>query len=488
MIINRKNVKPAIFLTTLFYLAVAVIFVYFFVFSQQNIVTIAAKSLAPGNIRIFHKNSENNSCSRRGVKRRLPATDNFTRINFTLNSSNPKPLSLKFSGNPKKITVSYISIITNPFYELVLTGENMRKFFNEQEQIRTFSINGRREAELALAGEQGGIQSNGAKLVADKRYFFVFYLLLVIFPFIAWLLTAGLAGLFRAKKNEETAVPEYEKNEILPKQSKYCVAVFVINEGDKLLKQLQKMQQVCKNSVDIVVADGGSSDGSTNQDKLKKLGVNTLLVKTGKGRLGSQMRMAFDWALQRGYKGIVVIDGNGKDGVDAIRNFVSELDNEIDYVQGSRFIKGGHHQNTPLSRYLAVKLLHAPMMTLFSGFRYTDTTNGFRAYSSKLLTSEKLKIFRACFAGYELHYYIARKAAIENFSVKEIPVSRVYPASGKTPTKISPVKGNINVLYKLFKTCLGGYDPDSKQTFLVIAALSLLTIAAAVWLFKLFFV
>ena len=47
--------------------------------------------------------------------------------------------------------------------------------------------------------------------------------------------------------------------------------------------------------------DGGSTDGSTDHEKLKSLGVNTLLTKTGPGKLGAQMRMAFGWALDRGY-------------------------------------------------------------------------------------------------------------------------------------------------------------------------------------------
>ena len=256
-------------------------------------------------------------------------------------------------------------------------------------------------------------------------------------------------------------VPTYETYEFRPKTQKYCICVFVINEGDKLLNQLKKMNDFCKDSVDIVIADGGSKDSSTEHERLKTLGVNTLLVKTGPGKLGSQMRMAFDWALKRGYEGVIVVDGNGKDGMDAIPRFVEELDKGIDHVQGSRFIKGGYHENTPKSRLLGLKLLHAPLIRLASGFHYTDTTNGFRAYSARLLSSEKLEIFRDCFSGYELHYYLAIEAARQGFRCSEIPVSRVYPAEGKTPTKISGFKGNFNVLYKLFLSCLRVQVPRS---------------------------
>lgn len=252
-------------------------------------------------------------------------------------------------------------------------------------------------------------------------------------------------------------VPTYTTSEFAQKLNDYCVCVFVINEGDRLLNQLERMNSICKGVVDVVVADGGSTDGSTESEKLTSLGVNTLLVKTGPGKLGSQMRMAFDWALNRGYKGVVVIDGNGKDGVEAIPAFIAELEKGVDHVQGSRFILGGHHENTPKSRLLGLKLLHAPLIRLASGFHYTDTTNGFRAYSAKLLLSEKISLFRDCFVGYELHYYLAIQAAKGEFSIREIPVSRSYPLRGKIPSKISLVRGSIKVIAELLKTALGLY-------------------------------
>ena len=255
-------------------------------------------------------------------------------------------------------------------------------------------------------------------------------------------------------------VPSYETRELAPKANDYCISVFVINEGERLVKQLEKMQAICAGVVDVVVSDGGSTDGSTDLSKLKALGVNTLLVKTGPGKLGSQMRMAFDWALKRGYRGVIVVDGNGKDGMDAIPRFVEALKSGVDHVQGSRFIKGGYHENTPLSRLLGVKILHAPLMSLAARFRYTDTTNGFRAYSRGLLESEKLEIFRDCFTGYEFHYYLAIEAARCGYVCKEIPVSRVYPKGQPPPTKIKSVSGNAKVLRELFKCCRRKYRPE----------------------------
>lgn len=257
-------------------------------------------------------------------------------------------------------------------------------------------------------------------------------------------------------------VPEFTQHEFAPRQSDYCAAVFVIDEGQRLHSQLVRMRSVAE-SVDVVIADGGSSDGSTDHSRLTEARVNTLLVKTGPDKLGAQMRMAFAWALDRGYKGIVVVDGNNKDSAEDIPKFVQCLQDGYDHVQGSRFIPGGRHENTPLSRLIGLKVLHAPMIRLASGFHYTDTTNGFRAYSARLLADDRVAVFRDIFVGYELHYYLAIRAPRLGYRTIEIPVSRVYPAGVKSPTKISPLRGNMRVIRCLLAACSHQYDPPPQR-------------------------
>ncbi|MFL5331219.1 MAG: glycosyltransferase family 2 protein [Gemmataceae bacterium] len=252
-------------------------------------------------------------------------------------------------------------------------------------------------------------------------------------------------------------IPAFDQVEFQPKSADYCVCVFVLNENGKLLKQLEKMRDL--QGVDVVIADGGSTDGSTRREVVEALNVNTLLVKTGPGKLGAQMRMAFAWALDRGYRGVITIDGNNKDGPDAIPRFVEALESGNDHVQGSRFIRGGISENLPLSRWFGVKFIHSPLISVASHFRYTDTTNGFRAYSARFLADPRVAVFRDQFVGYELHYYLAIRAARLGFRVTEIPVARRYPAHGPVPTKISPIRGNLRVLRCLFAACLGRYNP-----------------------------
>ena len=66
----------------------------------------------------------------------------------------------------------------------------------------------------------------------------------------------------------------------------------------------------------------------------------------------------------RGYKGVLTIDGNNKDSIEDVHKFIEKLQAGYDFVQGSRFIRGGHAVNTPPVRYAAVRLVHAPLISL----------------------------------------------------------------------------------------------------------------------------
>ena len=231
------------------------------------------------------------------------------------------------------------------------------------------------------------------------------------------------------------------------------------NKLPYLKEALAKLLPHKRSDEEIVIVDGGSTDGSLTPEIMAAADGTALLVKTGPGKLSAQMRMALAYAMQHSYEGVITIDGNGKDGVKAIPNFVRLLDEGWDHVQGSRFVAGGHHANTPLSRLLAVRLLHAPLISVAAGSRYTDTTNGFRAYSRKFLLDPRVQPFRDIFVGYELHYYLAIRAAKLGFRVCETPVMRVYPSHGPVPTKISPLRGNWLVLRTLVRALRGAYDP-----------------------------
>ena len=254
-------------------------------------------------------------------------------------------------------------------------------------------------------------------------------------------------------------VPNYNTFQFKEKCFEYCVVIPVINENGRIKEQLRKMVNYGIDGIaDIIIADGDSTDGSTEHDFLRSQNVSALLVKKDKGRLSAQLRIAYSYALKRGYKGIVTIDGNNKDSLESIYDFIDLLKKGYDFVQGSRYLKGGKEINTPKIRNFANKYIHVPIINYLSGYTYTDTTNGFKAYSSKYLNSPLVEPLRDIFTDYDLLYYLTVKAPHLGFNVREIPVTRSYPSSGTLPTKLSLFQGSYLMLKPLFLLAIGCYD------------------------------
>lgn len=251
--------------------------------------------------------------------------------------------------------------------------------------------------------------------------------------------------------------PVFETREFFPRRTRYCLCITIYNEGERIRGQLERMKARAA-LADIVIADGRSTDGSTEPGYLESMGVRTLLTTDERG-LCTATRMAVAYAMEQGYEGVVTCDGNGKDGVEALPDFLALLDQGYDLIQGSRFIKGGQHENTPLERQIAIRWIEAPLLALGSGFWYTDPTNAFRAMSMKFLRDPRVQPVRRIFVRFNLQMYFIYQAARLRFKVTEIPVRRGYPADGAIPTKIHGWKTKLLILRELLEVVTGRYNP-----------------------------
>jgi glycosyltransferase involved in cell wall biosynthesis len=251
-------------------------------------------------------------------------------------------------------------------------------------------------------------------------------------------------------------IPKYQSIALNKKTADIALVIPVINEGQRILNQLLQIQNG-KYNVDVVIVDGGSNDGSFEEFHKSIYGITTLLVKQDTGALSTQLKIAFHHCLISQYKSVITIDGNNKDDVNGIVRMSSALMEGFDFIQGSRFIKGGIERNTPMVRLLAIKFIHAPAISLSARFRFTDTTNGFRGFSIKFLNECRNEIFQEKLSRYELLAYMPVLAARKNYKCTEVPVTREYPKGGAVPTKIHGLSGYFDLLNILVKIILNRF-------------------------------
>ncbi len=253
-------------------------------------------------------------------------------------------------------------------------------------------------------------------------------------------------------------VPAHTTIEFAEKATAYCMIVVVYNEGERFIRQLGEMAQKAE-LADVVVAERRTTDGSTNPEWLRSRKVRALLT-TDEAGAASAMRMGLAYALEQGYLGVVVMDGNGKDSMAVLPEFLRQLGLGVDFVQGSRFMPGGHHKNTPLVRILGIRLVMGPLLWMGCGYWYTDAMNGFRGYSRKYLLHPGVEPLRSCFVHFNVQMYLSLRAPALKLRVVEIPVSRVYPDDGSVPTKVTGFIRQFKVLREMVNTVMGLYNPS----------------------------
>lgn len=176
---------------------------------------------------------------------------------------------------------------------------------------------------------------------------------------------------------------------------------------------------------DVVVMDDGSTDRTP--EIAAEAGVACIHHPTNQGA-GAGIKSLYRYGLDRGYDVIVLMAGNGKDDPDQIPRLVAPIQEDgYDYIQGSRYAPGGSAGHTPLQRAILIKLL-ALFYRLVTGFPSTDPSNGFRAYKLSLLSDPRINVWQDWLDGYELEHYVNYLVLKLRYRVKEVPVTKVYPA------------------------------------------------------------
>lgn len=208
---------------------------------------------------------------------------------------------------------------------------------------------------------------------------------------------------------------------------------------------------------ELLVVDDGSTDRTP--EILRGYGRCTVITHPARQGCGDAIRSAYRYALEKNYDIFVIMAGNGKDDPSEIERLVTPIFRDAaDYVQGSRFLKGGSSQGLPRHRRWAMRLF-TWTFSLFLMRHYTDCTNGFRAYRTTILRDRRLNWAQEWLGhSYEVEFYMHYKVAALGYRLEEVPVSKIYRFSvGGSYTKVR-LRDWITNLKPLFFLRLGIKD------------------------------
>tara|TARA_B100000927_G_C16425998_1_gene453476 strand:+ start:185 stop:946 length:762 start_codon:yes stop_codon:yes gene_type:complete len=219
----------------------------------------------------------------------------------------------------------------------------------------------------------------------------------------------------------------------------YYLIINVFNEGKNLHKFLNLIDK--NKNYGVIIADSPSTDGSTTLKELSKFNVDILFSMNKRSDHTKTLLNVTKYIIDNlKFKGIIIVDGNGKDYPSFTNDFISKFEEGYDYIQGSRFLKKGMSINTPLLRTFLIKFIHAPLMSIACRQKFTDTTNGFRALSSKFIKENFSFIQEQNLEYYEYYPYTCFLACRRKYKITEIPVIREYEKGKKIVTKIKTLK------------------------------------------------
>lgn len=199
-----------------------------------------------------------------------------------------------------------------------------------------------------------------------------------------------------------------------------------VDNVDRLVREIFRYEP----NIHILFVDDASPDGTAVL--IRKLQNQSdhihLLERPGKSGLGSAYIAGFKKALAMEFQYIFEMDADLSHDPRELPNFLKAIE-EVDFVLGSRYIKGVNVVNWPLSRLL-ISYFANVYTRLVTGIPIRDCTGGYKCFRRAVLETIDLDKIRS--NGYAFQIELNFAAWKKGFTLKEIPiifVDRVYGES-----------------------------------------------------------
>lgn len=215
---------------------------------------------------------------------------------------------------------------------------------------------------------------------------------------------------------------------------KICILIPCHNESQAIGGLVEKIKGL---SLDVVVVDDGSADGTGAIAQSKGAYVLTIAQCGGKG---NAMRKGFDHIVSQGYDALIVMDGDGQHAVEDVPKFIEHFKtSQASVINGNRM---GNNKNMPFVRRVTNRFM-SWMISRVCGQKVLDSQCGFR-----LIGCGVLRVIKLTSTNFEIESEILIKSSRKGFKIDSVPVQTIYQDE---QSKIHPVKDTIRFFKYLLR-------------------------------------
>lgn len=213
-----------------------------------------------------------------------------------------------------------------------------------------------------------------------------------------------------------------------PRSPLVGVVIPALNEAGKIGRVLDKMPRDGRFAT--IVVDDGSDDGTGAEAAAH--GATTVVRHDRRQGVGAAIRDGWKQAMADGYPYVALLSGDDQhEPHELVYAFETLLEQGADYVQGSRWMPGGHVHGDSGGRATGTRI-YSVAFSLLVMRRVTDATNGFRIFRTDLLRDPRIDMDQEWLTSYDLEPYVLYTAIRCGYKVVQVPCTVRYHGQGHT--------------------------------------------------------
>lgn len=224
-----------------------------------------------------------------------------------------------------------------------------------------------------------------------------------------------------------------------------AVVIPALNEEGKIGRVLDKLPR--DDRFEAIVVDDGSTDETGAEARAH--GAAVVLRHEKRQGVGAAIRDGWKAGVARERPYLALLAGDDQHIPSELGPALDALvAREADYLQGSRWIRGGRLIGGNAGRAQGTRL-YSMAFSLLVGRRVTDATNGFRIFRRELLDDPRINLDQRWLDSYDMEPYLLYQAITRGYQVIEHPCTVQYHRTASY-TKMRGVKD----WWRLFRPAL----------------------------------